>query len=43
MQLVCDLKVFVGQTVDLGNRLEVRVISIELQRKRIGLEIVSVK
>ena len=31
-----------GNSVELGNRLEVKVVSIELQRKRIGLEIVSV-
>ena len=37
-EMIVPLKI----NVDLGNRLEVRVISIELQRKRIGLEIVSV-
>ena len=31
-----------GNKIELGNRVEVKIVSVEIERKRIGLELIKV-
>ena len=31
-----------GNKIELGNRVEVKIVSVEIERKRIGLELLKV-